>query len=401
MYIRLDGVALNSFVKSIKNFFQKTDIMLWLLTIVAISYSVILIKSMQRTSNYNYLQSQLIAVFAGYFIAIIISVLDYEYILNAWWLFAAFGLFLLIIVLFIGINVSGTDDTAWIRLPGGFSFQPSELVKIAFIITFSKHLQMLKNNDKLQTLWGVLSLIPHMLVPLILVHLQGDDGTALVFAFMFIIMIFVAGVQLRYFLIMLLLICTAIPIAWNYLINEQQKNRFMALFDIDGNALTDYGWQQYQGKVSIASGGLKGYGINNGARVASGIVPEQENDFIFTVAGEELGFIGCILLLLILLLIMIKILINANLARDESGKFICIGVFSMIATQTIINIGMVLGLLPVIGITLPFFSSGGSSVMSVLIGIGLVQSVYSHKEKQIKSGVLKNNKYKYSANLYQ
>ena len=251
MYIRLDGVALNSFVKSIKNFFQKTDIMLWLLTIVAISYSVILIKSMQRTSNYNYLQSQLIAVFAGYFIAIIISVLDYEYILNAWWLFAAFGLFLLIIVLFIGINVSGTDDTAWIRLPGGFSFQPSELVKIAFIITFSKHLQMLKNNDKLQTLWGVLSLIPHMLVPLILVHLQGDDGTALVFAFMFIIMIFVAGVQLRYFLIMLLLICTAIPIAWNYLINEQQKNRFMALFDIDGNALTDYGWQQYQGKDSI------------------------------------------------------------------------------------------------------------------------------------------------------
>ena len=392
---------MNSFFKTIKNFFTKTDIMLWLLTIVAVTYSIILIRSMQRTSEYNYLQSQIIAVIGGYILAIIISVLDYEYLLNAWWLFAVGGLFLLIIVLFFGRTVSGTDDSAWIRLPGGFTFQPSELVKIAFIITFSKHLQLLKENDKLKTLWGFISLIPHMLVPLLLVHLQGDDGTALVFAFMFIIMIFVAGVQLRYFLIMLLLLCTAIPIAWNYLLNNEQKNRFIALFDIDGNALTDYGWQQYQGKVSIASGGLKGYGINNGSRVASEIVPEQENDFIFTVAGEELGFIGCTLLLLILLLIMIKILINSSLSRDEEGKYLCIGVFSMIATQTIINIGMVLGFVPVIGITLPFFSSGGSSILCILIGIGIVQSVYTHKDSISKSSALKNSRYKLSTHLYK
>ncbi len=398
----MDGENLNSFVKSIKDFFTKTDIMLWLLTIVAVTYSIILIKSMQRTSDYNYLQSQLIAVFGGYIIAITLSVLDYEYLVNAWWLFGILGLFMLIIVLFIGINVTGTDDTAWIRLPGGFSFQPSELVKIAFIITFSKHLQVLKSNEKLQTLWGFVSLIPHVLVPILLVHLQGDDGTALVFAFMFIIMIFAAGVQLRYFLIMLLLVCTAVPIAWNYILNNEQKNRFLALFDIDGNALTDYGWQQYQGKVSIASGGLKGYGIENGSRVAAGIVPEQENDFIFTVAGEELGFIGCTLLLLILLLIMIKILINAHLSQDDIGKYLCVGVFSMLATQTIINIGMVLGFIPVIGITLPFFSSGGSSVLSILIGIGIVQSVYSHKDKQKQSGGLHlSKKYKFSSNMYQ
>ncbi len=400
IYFYFGCEKLESFMKSLKKFFTKSDIMLWLLTIVAVAYSMLLISSMQRTSDYNYLKSQIIAVVIGYVIAIILSFLDYEYLTNLWWLFAGIGLFLLVIVLFIGINVTGTDDTAWISLPGGFSFQPSELVKIIFIITFSKHLQVLRSKEKLQSLLGILSLIPHVLVPVLLVHLQGDDGTALIFAFMFIIMIFTAGVQLRYFLIMLLLICTAIPIAWNYLLHDAQKNRFLALFDLDGNALTDYGWQQFQGKVSIASGGLNGYGINNGARVASGIVPEQENDFIFTVAGEELGFIGCTLLLLILLLIIVKVLINSHLSRDDTGKFLCIGVFSMIATQTIINIGMVLGMLPVIGITLPFFSSGGSSVLSVLIGIGIVQSVYVHKDTVSQTGVLKNTRYKYTNNIY-
>ncbi|MBE6823962.1 MAG: rod shape-determining protein RodA [Ruminococcaceae bacterium] len=366
----------------------------------AVAYSILLISSMQRTSDYNYLQSQLIAVAGGYILAVIISVIDYENILKAWWLLAIIGVFFLVIVLFVGINVSGTDDTAWIRLPGGFSFQPSELVKIIFIITFTKHLQVLNDSEKIKSLWGVLSLIVHIAIPIFFVHLQGDDGTALVFIFMFIFMIFVGGVQIRYFLIMLLLMCTGVPIVWNYVLNDEHKNRFMAIFDIDGNAMTNYGWQQYQGKVSIASGGMEGYGLNNGPRVASNIVPEQENDFIFTVAGEELGFIGCTLLLLILLLIIIKIVINSTIARDNTGKFICVGVFSMIASQTVINIGMVLGLLPVIGITLPFFSSGGTSMLTVLIGIGLVQSVYTHKDDVKSTGVLKNNKYKYSYNIY-
>ena len=392
---------MNSPIKNLKNFFTKTDKLLWILTIVAVTYSILLINSMQRTSDYNYLRSQIIAVIAGYIFAVIISVIDYEGLLNIWWLFAVVGLFLLVIVLFFGINVTGTDDTAWIKLPGGFSFQPSELVKIIFIITFTKHLQVLNDSDRLHTLFGMLSLIPHIAVPVLLVHMQGDDGTALVFALMFIIMMFAAGVQLRYYLIMLLLLCTAIPIVWKYILNDEHKNRFLALFDIDGNAMTNYGWQQYQGKVSIASGGLDGQGLNNGPRVAAGIVPEQENDFIFTVAGEELGFVGCMLLLVILLLIMIKILINAGTARDKAGKYICMGVFSMLASQTIINIGMVLGMLPVVGITLPFFSSGGTSILSVLIGIGLVQSVYMYKDDVRPTGVLRNNRYKYTNhNIY-
>ena len=148
--------------------------------------------------------------------------------------------------------------------------------------------------------------------------------------------------------------------------------------------------------MSVASGGLSGTGLGSGPRVASGIVPEQENDFIYTVAGEELGFIGCVLLLFILLLICVKIMMDAMSARDYLGKMICVGVFAVIGVQTVINIGMVLGLLPVIGITLPFFSSGGSSLMSVLIGIGLVQSVHFHKDViESPHGKLSNNRYKY------
>ena len=390
-----------SILKNLKKFFSNTDKTLWLLTISATVYSIMLISSMQRSYEYNYLTSQMIAIIVGYIMVIVMTLIDYERLLNLWWLFGGISLALLALVFVIGVNVAGTDDTAWINLPGGISFQPSEIVKVFFIITFTKHLQTLKENEKLHTLLGVLSLIVHMAVPVAIIHFQGDDGTVLVFLFVFLIMAFVGGVQLRYFLIMLLLIAAGIPILWNYVLNDEHKNRMSAVFDIDGNAMTTYGWQQYQGKVSVASGGMSGTGLGNGARVASGIVPEQENDFILTVAGEELGFIGCVLLIGLLLLILVKIIINAVTARDYAGRMLCIGVFSMIAVQTVVNVGMVLGLLPVIGITLPFFSSGGTSMLSMLMGIGLVHSVHYHKNRIDKPvGILRGKRYQYLNTQY-
>lgn len=386
-------------LKGFKNFFTKSDMILWLLAISASVYSLFLISSMERSSNYSYMTPQILALVLGYVAAIALTFIDYRFIARMWWLLMGLSLVLLALVFVIGRNVTGTDDTAWIILPGGLSFQPSELVKVFFIITFSKHLQVLKENEMLYRLSGVLSLVIHMAIPVALIHMQGDDGTVLIFLFMFLIMCFIGGVQLRYFLIMLLLLAAGIPLLWTYFLNNEHKNRFTAIFDIDGNALTNYGWQQYQGKVSIASGGLTGTGLGNGPRVETGIVPEQENDFIFTVAGEELGFIGCLLLLAILLFICVKLIINAMSARDYLGRMICVGVFSMIGVQTVINIGMVLGLLPVVGITLPFFSSGGTSLLSVMIGIGLVQSVYYRKGAvDAPTGRLKNNRYKYLNN---
>ena len=192
-------------------------------------------------------------------------------------------------------------------------------------------------------------------------------------------MSFAAGVQLRYFIAFLICSAAAIPIIWTRLMNSDQQSRISVLFTNDDEMLRTYGWQQYQGKVSIASGGMLGKGLFEGPRVEREMVPYQENDFIFTVAGEELGFIGCAAILLLFFLLLFKTMINSILATDPLGKNMCIGFFSLLATQITINLGMVLGLLPVVGITLPFFSSGGSSAACLYLGVGLVESVYMHR----------------------
>lgn len=371
------------FVHSIGDFFKKTDVILWILTLLAIIYSLMLISSMQRSGEYNYLKTQIAAIVIGACAAVVISAADYRFFIRKWYLSAIIAVILAALVFMFGIQVAGTDDTAWLALPGGFTIQPSELIKICLIITFSRHLSYLKEKEALHSPLGVLSLLIHAAIPMAVIHFQGDDGTVLIFAMIFLIMSIVAGVQLRYFLILFGMIAVGIPILWNFFMNDEHRNRIIALFDLDGNAMTNYGWQQYQGKVSVASGGLTGSGLYNGARVEYGIVPEQENDFIFTVAGEELGFIGCIALMLILMGIIIKVIINAKKANDDDGKYICSGVFAVIASQTVINLGMVLGFLPVIGITLPLFSSGGTSALSTLICIGFVQSVRYHNDNDM------------------
>ena len=369
---------MENYSRSLSDFFRKVDVVLWLLTISAIVYSLLLISSMQRSGEYNYLRPQLAAVVIGLIAAVIISVADYRFIIKKWYIAMIVGLILAGLVFAFGIRVKGTDDTAWIELPGGYTFQPSEFIRICFIITFSKHLSFLTEKNMIQSLPGVLTLAAHAVIPMIVIHLQGDDGTVLVFALIFLIMSFIAGVQLRYFAILGGLLTVGIPLIWNVFMNDEHRNRFLALWDLDGNALTNYGWQQYQGKVSLASGEMSGSGLYNGSRVEFGIVPEQENYFIMTVAGEELGFIGCMLLIVLLFGIIIKVLMNASAATEFEGKYLCTGVFASLATQTIINIGMVLGFFPVIGITLPLFSSGGTSAMSTLVCIGLVQSVRGH-----------------------
>lgn len=379
-YSKKGGVSLGKIADELKSYFSKTDIVLWLFTGIATVYSLLLISDMQRAGNYNYMFTQSIAIAIGIVVAVIISFVNYSFIIKMWWLFALVGIGLAVLVFLFGIQVSGTDDTAWIQLPGGFTFQPSEFMKICFIITFTKHLCYLNEVNKIKSFGGVMSLLAHVGVPVVLIHMQGDDGAVLIFVIVAIIMAFLAGVQARYFAALGGALAVGLPVLWSFFLNNEHRNRILALFDLDGNAMTNYGWQQYQGKVSIASGQMFGEGLYNGTRVEFGIVPEQENDFIFTVAGEEFGFVGCVVLLLILAVIMLRILINGKKAYDKKGAFICYGVFAMIAVQTVINIGMVLGIVPVIGITLPFFSSGGTSVMSMMISVGLVQSILNNQE---------------------
>lgn len=386
-------MVIKNFFLSIWDYIKRTDRLFWLMTMAASFYGLCLVASQQRAGEVNFLKTQIMAVCLGYIAAFVISCIDYNFIAKVWWLFAGISLALTFAVFFIGIQVAGTDDVGWIKLPGGITFQPSELTKICFILTFSKHLAYLTEIDKLHSFIGVLSLVVHAMIPIGLIHLQGDDGAALVFALMFVIMTFVAGVQLRYFIILFSAVICAVPILWTKILNDDQKNRLLVLLGTNDENLQTYGWQQYQGKVSIASGGFSGKGLFSGPRVEKEMVPYQENDFIFTVAGEELGFIGCIAILALFVMMIVKILHTSTVACNPLGRNICIGFFSLIGVQVIINLGMVLGLLPVVGITLPFFSSGGSSVACLYLGVGLVQSVYMHRtdteDKPVKVEVSK------------
>ena len=221
---------------SIWNYIKKTDKWFWILTMSASIYGFLLIYSQQRSGGTNFLKTQIIAVGIGYIVAVFISCIDYRFYGKVWWIFAGVALSLTILVFFIGIQIAGTDDVGWIKI-GSITFQPSELTKICFIITFAKHISVLVKYDKLRSFFGVMTLVFHAAIPILLIHMQGDDGTALVFGFMFLIMTFAAGVQLRYFISFLLVICVSAPLFYTKIMNDDQRNRLLVLFNLDDNSL--------------------------------------------------------------------------------------------------------------------------------------------------------------------
>ncbi len=359
--------------------------MLWLILAAISVYSLILLKSVSRAvTESDYFRTQLMAIGLGVAAAVFVSLIDYAEIANFWYLVAGFSIFLMIYTILFGEEVTGSGGVAakaWINIAGR-TFQSSELVKIAFIITYSKHLDIVQKRGKITELPQVILLALHALVPVLLCQMQKDTGASVVFFFMFLSMSLAAGVQLRYFAVLCAMVCAALPLLWKFFMPEYQKDRFIALFNLDDPYIQmNEGYQQYQGRISIGSGKWNGQGLFEGSRVANNSVPFQHSDYIFSVAGEELGFVGCSLIILLLLLLMIKVLHVAHSSRDDLGKYICFGFFGMIALQSVWNIGMCLAILPAMGITLPFFSAGGSSAACLYLGFGLVESVYMRRKE--------------------
>ncbi len=352
-------------------FFHGSNKLLILLCALCSTYSLLLVYSSGVSSGFS---SQLVASVGGLFAALVISQVDYRAVCRLWLVFAVPALVLMILTFTpLGYNVAGTDDTAWLGLPFGSSspfitFQPSELLKIVFIITFSKHLEYVK--ESLHRFSTVVLLCAHAALPILLVFFQGDDGTALVFICIFAVMMFAAGVHWGYFAAVAGAAVPGAFVLWQVL-DEQKRGRIMALIHPE-QYLETYGWQQNHALISMGNGGMWGTGYLKGGAVS---LYARNNDFIFTEAAEEFGLMGSLLLLLLLLGVIFALLHTALHARDELGRSLCIGMMGLIAFQSIINLGMNLRLLPVIGITLPFFSAGGSSVLTLYLGIGLILSV--------------------------
>jgi len=365
----------------IADLFRESDKILLLLCFFATSYGCLAVFSATHyMGSIRPVFVQSLCMVAGIGAAMVISTYDYENILRRWYLIAALGVIPVILTFFIGFAPEGTDDKAWLNL-GFTTFQPSELLKICFVITFSLHLSRVKKNiNKLKVLLPVCA---HGAFPIILIFVQGDAGTALVFTVMVLFMLMAAGVSWKYFLTAFSAAVVASPIAYFFILNDEHRQRIVNMFDIDGD-IQGVGWQQYRGRIALANGGFFGQGYLNGdlTQIGKRGVPEGHNDFIFVCIGEELGFLGCLAVLLLLTGICLRCLQVAKLSVKTEGKFICIGVFSMLFAQTVINIGMCTSVTPVIGITLPFFSAGGTSLFCLYLGIGLVLNVYMHRNSR-------------------
>ena len=363
----------------IADYFREADKILLILSLFASLYGAVAVFSATYyKETYRPAIIQFAATFIGLAAAIIISTIDYEKIAKRWYLVVALGIIPVILTFFIGIAPEGTDDKAWLDL-GITTFQPSELLKICFVITFSLHLKTIKPN--INKLKYFIPLCIHGVFPVLLIHFQGDDGTALVFAIMVLCMMWAAGVSWKYFLSGFIALAVASPFLYFFVMNEDQRKRIGVIFDINAD-IKDIGYQQWRGRMALANGGWTGQGFLKGDLTQAGAVPEGYNDFIFVSIGEEFGFLGCVAVMLLIGAICLRCIRVARICSNDMGKYICVGIFGMIFAQSVINIGMCTSILPVIGVTLPFFSAGGTSLMCLFFGLGLVLNVYIHRNSR-------------------
>ncbi len=378
--------------KFITSTLKETDLLLLFLCLSASAFGITMVHS--ATTMYveegsllsRDARTMLLAICVGAVFAVIISFIDYQFITKMFPLIGAVCIIMMLVLFIPGVGVGPAerpDAKTWIVLGStGLFFQPSELVKIGFIITFGMHIELV--HDKLKSLFHLLLLCIHGFVPTALVTVSGDLGSALVFLIIFITMMFCAGVELRYFILGIAGICAMIPGIWYFFFSETQKERFLGL--IYPERYPDIMYQQNKGLEAIASGGFSGQGLFSGKYTQNEVVPESENDMIFTCIGEELGLIGCFLAIAILAAITIKIISVGSKSKESATSLMCYGTAAMFASQVIINLGMCLKIFPVIGITLPFFSAGGSSNLCIYIGIGLIMSIYRfNKEKEVEN----------------
>ena len=358
-------------------FWKGTDKLLLFLCLLASSAGVLMVTSATwHTMKEGALiprdsVAMIVAVLMGLIIAMVISFIDIDIFAKSWYIWGALGIILMVIVLLFGEAPSNrTDARTWINL-GFFLFQPSELVKIFFVTTFAVHLDAVR--DELNRVRNVALLVLHALIPFVLVAISGDDGSALVFLFIAFAMLFIAGIKWQYIVGVFALAAAAIPLLW-FQLNDFQKQRFIVIVDPEKYPATAY--QQNLGLQALSNGGILGKGLFKGPYTQSGAVPVSESDMIFTVIGEELGILGCVAAIALIGVVIFRILRDAKAAIAGPAQYIGFGIASMIAIQTFINIAMCLRIGPVIGITLPFFSAGGSANLSLYIGLGLIFSIY-------------------------
>jgi len=304
--------------------------------------------------------------------------MDYKDLKSLGYVFYAGTIILLIAVIFFGVG-ENIGSRSWLRI-GGVSFQPSELAKIALIIVVSIYFE--KIRDENYTTKDIIKLIIYASLPMVFILGQKDFGTLIVFVVIIFIMVFICGLPYKYLTIMGGAFVASLPILWFFVLNDKRKARIWVFLKPEADPMGE-GYNVLKSKIAIGSGQLWGQGLTKGLQTQNMGVPVRESDFIFTVIGEELGFIGCSLVIILLFFILFKCLYIAANASDSYGMFLVTGVTGYFAFHIFENIGMTLGLLPVTGVPLPFVSHGATSMIANYMGIGLVLSVSMRRHKTI------------------
>ena len=403
-------------MESIQRYWKRTDKTYLLLCILSSSFAVLALSSWAAkqgsgfalddvtgqivgVGDYRRAVVQAGAAAIGLCIAVLLSNIDYRSLVKVWPVHVAVTWGMVLPTLFIrnvtvgpltiGYNAGDTDNYSWYKL-GGFTLQPTELAKISFILTFAMHLNNVRGKINEPKELGKLLL--HMLVPILIIHIQGDDGTAIIYGIIACCMMFSAGLSWKYIIGAISAAAVAVAVAFGFFSDKIGKGyqwyRILAVIDPEnktGRAPSETVWkniiyQQQRGEIALGSGGIFGNGIFSGSYYS---VPNAHNDFVFSWIGNVTGFVGCCVVLGILFALVCKTFATGARSEDMLGSFICAGIGGALMAQIAVNVGMNLRVLPVIGVTLPFYSAGGSSVLMLYICVGLVLSVYMHNTKKL------------------
>jgi rod shape determining protein RodA len=294
---------------------------------------------------------------------------DYRWLRTFAWPLYLVNLGLLGLTLVIGDGVGGAQR--WIYL-GPISFQFSELAKVIMIAVLANYLAA--RHDRLDSLPAILGACLLVVPPWALVLMQPDLGTSLVFGAILVGMLFMSGASLRWLGLLAAGAIAAMPFVWSNVLRDYQKERITAFLD-PGADIQGAGYQLYQAQVAVGSGGVLGKGLTNGTQNQLDFLPVQETDFVFAILAEELGLVGGIVLFVLFVLLLWRILLAAWRARDPFGVLFASGIASMMLFQLVVNVGMVVGIMPITGIPLPFVTHGGASLISIALGLGVIQSI--------------------------
>ena len=378
---------LNRLKAILADFFQHADLVLLGLCCTATVFGMVLIASATHymepaTKMLRYVGVQGIAMLLGFCMYVLMSMVDIEIVLKKWkWLVLFNVVFIGLLRTPLGVGEASTGNQAWLKFPGiPFQIGPAEVVKITFTLLLAKQLAWLREEKRdLKSFSSAVQVAGHTLALMgWYVVISGDMGNALTFFFIFLCMAFAAGFALRWFVLLFLGSGAGFAAAWVLdLIPDYMMDRFRVLVDHSYDSL-GVGWQQTRSLMAIGSGGLFGQGYMNGTQTQSTYpqsLPNRWTDFVFSVCGEELGLVGCLAVIILLAAIIIRVLLVAKNAQTPFHCYVCVGMAAMLIYQTVINIGMCLFVMPTIGVTLPFFSYGGSSVVTLYMAMGVVSGI--------------------------